>query len=123
MSREDQTKLHGDGAYIISPFGGSPLEGLFAIKLGRGLPEHALSVTKMDRLWVVFIDGFQFAPPSEHWEEAFGSIAERAGGWGLIGRRLTQPEYERIIKLRFQDAQSGIDVSEPVDLNRVPTPF
>lgn len=119
-------KFVSDG-FIISPVGdGEPKEGLFCVRFGKNTPDRALSVIKHDGIWQVFLDGARVADPSTSWEDAFGWIWKKQDGDVipfLMGRTLDAKEYEKIIRLRLTDARNGVDVSRPIDLSTVPTPF
>lgn len=115
--------LSSDQVYIINPLGGPPQQGLFAVRLGRGTLDRALSVQQAPtKLWSAFLDGFPCATPSEHWMSALGRIYESCQGL-LIGRRLERSEYNRLIRTRLMDTHQGVDVSKPINLNHVRTPF
>jgi hypothetical protein len=98
-----------------------PKMGLFAITLGKGHAEKALSVTREDGVYTVLVDGYPQSEPSEQWRQAFGPLIRRTPM--LIGRPVKQDEYERIIANQLGNAFAGIDADKPIDLNRAKIPF
>jgi len=102
-----------------------PLTGLFAVKLGRGHLERALSVRNVDGMWFVALDGFLLATPSDDWKSAFGSLWERGQEHGnglLIGRRLSRDQFLALAKAREADAEKGIDLDAAADPNAITPP-
>lgn len=96
-----------------------PEKGLFAVKLAKGAPECALSVTQDAGQWVVILNGKPVAPASRHWENAFGKFAL---GF-LFGRQIEFNEYTRILNDRMKDAFEGRSIYHPVDFNKLQTAF
>jgi hypothetical protein len=103
-----------------------PLQGCFAVRLGRGHLDRALCVSLTKSLWESKLDGFLIAPPHEDWKKSFGKMYENALKFGapiLLGRRLFIPEYVRLVNARASDRERGVDISAAVDLNQVETIF
>ena len=98
-----------------------PKSGWFAVTLGKGQPERALSVVYSDGRYFVYLDNRLLAPQSDDWKQAFGRIYRDRGA--LTGRRLTAEEYALLCKQRKDDEQRGIDLSKPINLNGVRAPF
>lgn len=117
---------HSDKEMIWPMEGGEPLQGTFAIKLGRNCPERAILIRKQPcGLWSVKLDGEEINKTSQFWHEAFGWLWNSNSDIApiLLGRRVDPKTYAKIIQLRLQDIENGIDITQPTDYNAVTPPF
>lgn len=106
---------------MIFPHDGSdPVTGLFAITLGKGLPQRALSIRNPDGYWSVHLDGNLVASPSQDWRLAFGRFAKQTI---FLGERLHEAAYEKLLRLRIGDLLASKDLSKPVNLNEMEPPI
>lgn len=98
-----------------------PQSGCFAVTLGRGQPERALSVVYSDGRYFVYLDNRLLAPQSDDWKEAFGRLYKERTA--LTGRKLTKQEYDLLCQMRKDDEQRGMNLSRPINLNGARPPF
>jgi hypothetical protein len=98
-----------------------PKSGWFAVTLGRGQPERALSVVYSDGRYFVYLDRRLLARQSDDWKAAFGRIYQNRST--LTGRRLTAEEYDQLCRERRDDEQRGANLSRPINLTGVRPPF
>lgn len=102
-----------------------PLTGFFAVKFGKGHAERALYVRQQGGLWIVSLDGYWLAQPSENWKAAFGDVWERGQEHGnglLIGRMLSRDQYLALAAAREADALRGVDLDAAVNPNTITPP-
>lgn len=112
------TSNHND-TYLIPPNGDDPPLGLFSVVLGRGTLERGIAITNRKNgstiVWLMYLDGEPISQPSEDWRLAFG----RYSNWDmLLGRRIDNESYSRLITARRKDRLNGIDLSKPLDMNK-----
>jgi hypothetical protein len=111
--------MFGKNKVLIIPHDGKdPTPALYAVKFGRGRLERAMGVMVIGRVWHVHLDGLHVAEPHTDWRKAFGKFAYDT----LIGRVIGTDEYERLLRNRMRDAASGLDITQPPELNKVRIP-
>jgi hypothetical protein len=107
---------------LIFPIdGGEPLQGLFAVTLGKNHPERAMKIYKINEEWRVYLDGY-IVGAAMNWSNAFGWIYKNFYPT-FFGRHIYIFEYNRIIKARQEDKKNGIDIESAIDLNSLPPTF
>jgi hypothetical protein len=104
-----------DQILIFPPDDSAPAQGFFAVRLRKNCPFRALGVICNQGVWHVWVDGRQYAEPSQDWKLAFGSLYQLVH---LQGKKLSMHEYKNLALARTADALNGVDLNKPISPNQ-----